>query len=1502
MKTKSWIVILLSALVVLASCSPEEIKELKKVLLEDVTTQINDVEEQVEAIEVSVEKLQKTDTLLRKTIAELQQQESTLEETDKALAKGISDLRTELSGDISTAEANCLAQLEAYRQTVNTELTSLHATLDTLKKKDAALQSQIDDLKTYVDDGIKNAKDWASGTFATLEAYNATATVVASIQGQISSINEDIADLKAHAMGVTKEELDAAIGGLREELQPKIQKVADDAATALNTAVESITAAYGTAITTAISESESSLKSWVNTQLTAYYTASQVDAKLSTLKSNLEGQLNSQKTYLVGLINNLETTLTSKINANKTLIDGLQSQINTVSGDLSTLAGTVAANSSAISSNAKAISDNASAIAQNASDIDACERLIAANKKLIQNNETAIGTNATAIAALQARATTDEQQISGNATKIAKNASDIAQNARDIAANAALISANATAISNNAKAISDNAAEISQLKTDLAQAKTDITAAYTSAISTAINTLNGQLTGQIATEVSTLNARITSEVETIDATIAALTTRVSTCEKEIKSIKNTIYSMQQDIEDLQEQVAAILARIQSITYVPKYSDGKAIMTYTDNGVITAGTATFDFELQPASTAAELVKVWNTALSMTAVYTITKAPETVALSIESATAENGYLTIVVSGSALKEAYFKNQCSANVRLKVSDGNNEIATDYIRMVPWTTDVISFADANFKAYCVENFDTSGDGEITEEEAKAVTAIDCSLANLTSLVGIEYFSNLQTLDVSCNKLTTLDLSHSPKLTEVLVNNNQLQSLNLSGLAALKTLDCSSNKLGTLGVSESAGLETLCCNSNQIGSLNLSNNKSLKVLQCNNNHIGALNLKNNAGLETLNCRKNELSVLDVTGLAGLKALDCSDNTIASLNLYHNPVLESLYCASNGLTTLGVGSNTSLTFLDCSSNLLSTLDVSKNTALETLDASDNQLSMLDVSRNAALESVSCNGNAAMAKLWVKDAAQRDALTIRKEDATVISFNNGGIYIPDAKLKAYLLALFDDDEDGEISILEAENVQNVNCSGRGIADLTGLECCTNLKYLNFNGNNVSTVELPNLKKLETIVAYGNPISRLNINNDTTLTALYLQDVNTNALSGTTMSINAYDQASTLYLAFAGTQYITLNLTNSAVLTSYDIAENIQLTKLVASGNPNVTAVDLSTLTALTYLDLNACGLTALNVDNNINLDTLYCSNNKIATLNLDNNVELVLFNCSDNLLGTLRVTNNTHLQNVDVSNNNLVNINVRQNSALARLVVSGNEGITALALGYNKSLQILKASNTGLTDIDLSSNTALRSLTLKDCLALNILDLTANTALAELYLTGTSLSALSINGCPLEQFKISGTMDFLIGQYVVSSGVMGVIFYAASSKVKIVSADEATKAWGYSGTKVNATSASDGVSNTNKIPNSDAAKWCRAKGTAWYLPAQNELSIIYNNKSILNTTLFSVGGTQLGTGCYWSSTEENTINYHTTAFYINFNNGVADSNQKNNSYYVRAIREL
>lgn len=1259
---------------------------------------IADIKTQVSNILNSVNILQSSEKELRGYISTLQTQKVSLEETDKKLSDKIDSLETELKDSISVVQANVLAQLKESKAATQFQISYLTSSIDSLKNKDEELNNRIDTLTTYVDTQLNGNRDWIEATFVTLDKYNSTAEIVASIQQNITDINARIDSLNDVKAGISASDLN-----------------------------------------TAITNSETSIKGWINTQFTSYYTIAQIDTKLDNMKTVIDGQFETQKTYLTSMITSLETALNKKIEQNQKMIDTLKTRANGLDSDIADLISRITTNAGLIETNALNISTNSSKISTNSKNIDTCNAHIEANKKLIKENESAIEANNTAISLLRERMSTAESNILHSDTAILNNATAIAKNAQDITTNASLISSNATAISNNAQAISDNATSISQLRTDLATARTEITAAYKKAISDAIIELDGKLSGRIAKEVDTINARIGKEVATINQTITALTTRVATCEREIRNIKNTIYTMQQDIEDMQEQIAAILARVQSITYVPKYSDGKAVMTYTNNGTITPGTAVFDFELKPSATATELAAVWQNALSMKAVYTVTKAAsEMVTLNIENVTADNGYLTVTVSGSGLKEAFFKSQCSANVRLSISDGNNDITTDYIQMVPWTTDVISFADAKFKTYCLRNFDTNRDGEISEDEAKAVTAINCSLANITSLVGVEYFSNLTSIDVSSNKLTSLDLSHSPKLTEVLVNNNSLQTLTLDGLAALKTIDCSSNKLTVIDVSGSPLLQTLNCNVNNIGALNLKNNKALTELQCNNNNIAALDLKNNTALVTLNCRKNELTVLSISKQTALTDFDCSANSLASINLYSNTLLENVYCASNNLSSLGLVSNEKLVSLDCSNNALTKLDITNNALLETLNCSNNVIGNLDVSQNAALTDITCTNNTQMAKLWVKDASQQNAMTIKKDNTTTVSFNNGGIVIPDANLKNYLLALFDDDEDGAISILESENIENVNCSGRGISDLTGLESCSNLKYLNFNNNSVATVNLPNLAKLETIVAYDNPINVLNVDNDVSLTSLYLQNVSTNAISVQDSSINitAYDQANSLNLEFAGTRYDKLNLTASTVLKTIDVTENVQLTSLDIHGNSLVNTIDVSTLSDLATLNCYDCALTTLDVDNNPELTILNCANNAISSLNVDNNTLLKDLQCDNNSLSTLKVANNTALTKLVVANNKLSNINVRKNVNLKELNVASNAGITALALGYNTALETLVASNTGLTDIDLRANLALQTLNLFGCSSMSVIDLSVNTALSDLNLMNTNIGYVDV----------------------------------------------------------------------------------------------------------------------------------------------------------------------
>ena len=914
-------------------------------ILSQLETEKRDILDEISGIRMALLELQareqgsdEKDADLQRQITELDKTLSSLQIQYSELTDQIMEIERELNSQITAAQVDMLSKLEAYKESMSSQLDGINTSLVALQEKDAELQHQIGelknyvekDLKTYIDNGENEIRNWVSATFVTMEQFNTTAEIIAGIQEKLLAVNQQMAqwDDRLAQMG---QNLEQSMTALDTSVQETIRNSMSECTQAIETAKQEITNAYTKAISDAISASESTMKTWVNNQLTGYYTISQTDAKLASLQSDFEGRLNSQKAYLQGLISSLETSLTHKINDNKTLIEGLQTQIDGLDDDLAGLAATVAthsadisSNSAEIANNARKIATNASNIATNALDIDACEQLIAANKLLIEQNSSAIRENASAIVELQNRAADNAQNSATNTAAIAVNAANITKNAEDIAANAALISANATAISNNARAISENAADIVQIRADLESVKTELTDGYQRAVSTAISTLDGQLRGQIAAEVETLNGRVDREVTAIKASIEALTNRVARCEEEIVNINNAIESIQQELAEIQDQISKILPQIQSITYVPAYTDGTAVVVCSDDGELTPEYLTLDFKIQPASMAADLVQVWQTALTVEAVYTLTKAaPETIQLLIENVSAENGYLTVKANGAGLKEDFLKGNCGAYVTLIISDGNNERNTEYIPIRP-LIDYVEFDDAAFKAYCVGQFDVNGDGELYKYEVRGVASIDAKQRNIASIKGVEHFTDLEYLDVSKNNLSSIDLSHCPKLKSINVSNNQLTAANFADMSELETVIAYGNALSLIDISKDTKIKALYVedkNTNAISGNSISfdgyaQSTSLKLVFTDLS-FDTLNITNSTSLTSLDITENvqlkslsisgcsKIAVMDVSMYTDLTALDVSSSGLTALDVTNNSILETLYVNRSPLASLKI---------------------------------------------------------------------------------------------------------------------------------------------------------------------------------------------------------------------------------------------------------------------------------------------------------------------------------------------------------------------------------------------------------------------------------------------------------------------------------------------------------------------------------------------------------------------------------------------------------------------
>ena len=287
---------------------------------------------------------------------------------------------------------------------------------------------------------------------------------------------------------------------------------------------------------------------------------------------------------------------------------------------------------------------------------------------------------------------------------------------------------------------------------------------------------------------------------------------------------------------------------------------------------------------------------------------------------------------------------------------DKREEITITLKNKVPINSTV--FPDDNFRKYISQNFDTNGDGVLSEGEIAKVKAI--VIYDSTRLNGIEVFYDLKRLYCG-NQLSELDVSKNVALEMLICTTSQLSELDVSKNVALKTLHCEHNQLSELDVSKDTALEYLDCSNNQLSELDVSKNAALEDLYCGNNQLSELDVSKNVALKYLDCDYNQLSELDVSKNAALKILLCGNNQLSKLDVSKNVALEDLGCSYNQLGELDVSKNVALEDLGCSYNRLSELDVSKNAVLEELDCSDNRLSELDVSKNAALEELDCSYN-------------------------------------------------------------------------------------------------------------------------------------------------------------------------------------------------------------------------------------------------------------------------------------------------------------------------------------------------------------------------------------------------------------------------------------------------------------------------------------------------------------------------------------------------------------
>ena len=415
-----------------------------------------------------------------------------------------------------------------------------------------------------------------------------------------------------------------------------------------------------------------------------------------------------------------------------------------------------------------------------------------------------------------------------------------------------------------------------------------------------------------------------------------------------------------------------------------------------------------------------------------------------------------------------------------------------------------------------------------------------------------------------------------------------------------------------------------------------------------------------------------------------------------------------------------------------------------------------------------------------------------VTLTDENSSVseaVTINQAGyqadyIVFEDRLFKEVLVELYDTNEDAEIDSREASAITNIECSGKSIYSLKGIEKLTNLQTLDCSNNSITELDLTANTELTSVKCYSNSLVDLNIGGLEKLTYLDCRsnsrtEINTSfnpellyyncSLNNIkTLDVSKNTKLESLY-CYSCRLLTTLNIENLANLTALylsmsenSIAQknvnvsgsslqsllmggNARWLNVAISGNPNLKSLSLDGIATMTKLTCTSnpqlaemlladcyalkelyCGaniLSALDLSTSRALTNLDCSDNNLQTLDLSSNVALLSLDCSNNSLSSLSVNNSLSIDHIDCSANALSVIDVTSLSELSYIDCSGNE-IKSLDLSNNVKLVTLDCSANPLSNLDVSNNKTVKSV---NCSTTNItsLDLTANTSLSEIF---------------------------------------------------------------------------------------------------------------------------------------------------------------------------------
>ena len=369
------------------------------------------------------------------------------------------------------------------------------------------------------------------------------------------------------------------------------------------------------------------------------------------------------------------------------------------------------------------------------------------------------------------------------------------------------------------------------------------------------------------------------------------------------------------------------------------------------------------------------------------------------------------------------------------------------------------------------------------------------------------------------------------------------------------------------------------------------------------------------------------------------------------------------------------------------------------------------------------------------------------------------NSQNITIPDANFRTILTTTpnhgyfyatnlagvgikVDSNSNNQISVQEAANVRSLEIyNDLPVANLSGLEFFTNLKFLTVYSNTLTTFNFPTLVNLEYLTlnvysyystsalststlstlnvdgninlkyltAFTRFCTTLNLSNNTNLIDLYL-------VAGNVTSLDLTNNANlkTLYLETGDIANLTLapnnanlkdiNLTvqnsNFNIATGSNFVKNIncnfianstvnlnvfpKLFQLTCYGS-GLTNLNTSSNLMLASIYIDGANLTNLDFSTNLNLENFTVKNSNLQSINIDNLQFVKSLSLSQNKLTTLDFSNLFNLQGFDVSDNLLTQLSMKNNSIEDSFNIYGNPSLQSICCDANETIYVENQCN-------------------------------------------------------------------------------------------------------------------------------------------------------------------------------------------------------------------------